>query len=85
RNNAIIPITFWSGSEGKLKKKLKDIQGYNGEMAAVYRRCALAFLIAGAGALIHMAVGLTILAFACTVGVYLVYHKYQMILQKFAG
>ncbi len=83
RDNAITPITFWSGGEGKLKKKLQDIQGYNGEMAAVYRKCALAFLMAGAGALIHMAVGLVILVFDCTVGIYLVHRRYKMILRKY--
>lgn len=83
RSNAITPIVFWSGSEEKLKRELKDIQGYNGEMAAIYQKCAFAFLLAGIGAFIHVAVGMLLLVFDCTIGIYLVFRKYKMILQKF--
>ena len=40
------PINFWSGGTS-LKDKVKDVKGYNTEMAGLYKKCALFFLLTG--------------------------------------
>ncbi len=40
------PISFWSG-DTSLKDKVKDIKGYNVEMAGLYKNCAFFFGLNG--------------------------------------
>lgn len=77
------PISFWSGDKS-LMEKVHDIAGYNKEMADLYKKCAIAFGIAGVGCLIHLVIGITIILLECTVGIYLVYKKYKIILKKYS-
>ena len=42
------PITFWSG-DATLKSKVKNVAEYNGKMAVLYKKCAIAFIISGIG------------------------------------
>ena len=84
KNDSLTPIPFWSGSENKLKNKLKNIEKYNEEMAAVYKKCAAAFGIAAISSLIHPLIGIIVLAFNCTIGIYIVFKKYKTILEKYS-
>lgn len=77
------PISFWSGDKS-LKEKVHNIADYNKEMADLYKKCAIAFGIAGAGWFIHFILGIIILLLECTVGIYFVYKKYKNILKKYS-
>ena len=76
--NSEEPINFWSG-DTTLKSKVKNVCDYNREMAMLYKKCAIAFLIAGIGFLLGSVIGVTMLCLDCTVGMYLVYRKYKKI------
>ena len=54
------PITFWSG-DTTLKSKVKNVAEYN-KMAALYKRCAIAFLISGIGFLISLFLGVIMIS-----------------------
>ena len=69
------PISFWSGDKS-LMEKVHNVAGYNKEMADLYKKCAIAFVAAGVGCLIHLILG-------CTVGIYVVYKSYKVILRKY--
>ena len=77
------PINFWSG-DTTLKSKVTNVQEYNREMAALYKKCALAFLIAGLGFLIVPVLGIVLLCFDCTVGIYVVYRGYKKLLSRYS-
>lgn len=77
------PISFWSGDKS-LMEKVHDIAGYNKEMADLYKKCAIAFVIAGACCLVHLILGIVIILLECTVGIYVVYKKYKVILEKYS-
>lgn len=82
--DSITPITFWSGSEDKLKAKLKHIRDYNYEMASLYRKCAIAFLLSGICSCIQPVMGIVLLGLECTIGVVLVYKRYKYIVSKYS-
>lgn len=75
------PINFWSGDTA-LKSKVRNVTEYNSKMAALYKRYAIAFLISGAGFLIFPVLGVIIVCFNCTLGIYLVYRNYKKILNS---
>lgn len=77
------PINFWSG-DTTLKSKVRDVAGYNNEMAALYKRCATAFLISGIGFLILPFLGVIMICFDCTLGIYLMYRNYKRILSLYS-
>ena len=77
------PITFWSG-DNTLKSKVKNVQRYNNEMALLYKKCAIAFLITGIGFLVVPFIGVLMLCFDCTLGIYLVYRCYKKILNLYS-
>ena len=90
------PINFWSG-DTTLKSKVRNVQGYNKEMALLYKKCSIAFLVTGTGFLIMpvtgviMAclivmpvVGAILLCFDCTLGIYLMYKNYKRILNLYS-
>jgi len=77
------PITFWSG-DITLKSKVKNVQKYNSEMALLYKKCSIAFLITGIGFLVAPVVGMLMLCFDCTLGIYLVYRGYKKILNLYS-
>ncbi len=77
------PITFWSGDES-LKKKVINVSEYNKEMANLYKKCAIAFVIAGIGFLLVPAAGIILILLECTVGIYVVYKKYKDILGRYS-
>ncbi len=85
KENEITPIVFWAGSESELKNQVKDIKGYNREMAALYMKCAIAFICGGVGALVYPMIGIVILVFNCTLGIYLVFRNYKRILLKYSS
>ena len=82
--DSVTPITFWSGGENKLKDKINNINAYNQEMALLYRKCAIAFLIAGICSCIHPIIGIILVVLECTIGVFFVYRNYKKILNKFS-
>ena len=81
--NSREPINFWSG-DTTLKKKVKNVSAYNEEMASLYKKCVIAFVLTGAGFLIWPILGVVLLCFDCTLGIYLVYRCYKKILGKYS-
>ncbi len=77
------PINFWSG-DTTLKSKVKNVTEYNNKMATLYKRCALAFLISGIGFLIFPFLGVIMVCFDCTLGIYLMYGNYKIILNLYS-
>ena len=77
------PINFWSG-DTTLKSKVKNVAGYNNKMATLYKRCAIAFLISGIGFLISFFMGVIMICFDYTLGIYLMYRSYKKILNLYS-
>lgn len=77
------PINFWSG-DTTLKGKVKDIKGYNMEMAGLYKKCALFFLLTGILFVVFPVAGVVLLVFGCTAGIYLSYRIYKRILERYS-
>lgn len=77
--NSEEPINFWSG-DTTLKSKVQNVCAYNKEMSLLYKKCAAAFLITGIGFLLMPVIGVIMVCFDCTAGIYLVYQKYKKIL-----
>lgn len=75
------PINFWSG-DTSLKDKVKDVKGYNTEMAGLYGKCALFFLLTGILFVVFPIAGIVLLVFDYTVGIYLAYRVYKGILER---
>lgn len=75
------PVGFWSGDKS-LKEKVKDVWGYNQEMAKLYKRCGQVFLLTGVLCIIHMGVGTVCILLECTLGIYLVWRQYKKILSR---
>ena len=77
------PINFWSG-DTTLKSKVKNVDSYNKKMALLYKRCAVAFLISGIGFMVTLYLGVAMICFDCTIGIYLVYRNYKRILGEYS-
>lgn len=77
------PINFWSG-DTTLKVKVTNVYAYNKEMAALYKKCAIVFLINGIGCIIIPVIGIIMLCLEWTFGIYLVYRNYKKILNKYS-
>ncbi|MBD5455731.1 MAG: hypothetical protein HDR23_04550 [Lachnospiraceae bacterium] len=77
------PINFWSG-DTSLKDKVKDINGYNMEMAGLYKKCALCFLLTGVLFVVFPIAGIVSLVFDCSVGIYMAYRFYKGILKRYS-
>ncbi|MDO4332248.1 MAG: hypothetical protein Q4C58_06115 [Eubacteriales bacterium] len=77
------PINFWSG-DTTLKGKIKNIKDYNRKMALLYKKCSAAFLITGIGFIVTPVVGVILICFDCTLGIYLMYRNYKRILSLYS-
>ncbi len=77
------PIIFWSG-DTSLKDKVKDVKGYNTEIAGLYKKCALFFLLTGILFIVFPIAGTVLLVFDCSVGIYLAYRIYKGILGRYS-
>lgn len=77
------PVTFWSGDKS-LKTKVKDLAGYNKEMALLYKKCAAAFLIAGLACLLQLWAGVVLICAECAIGPFLAHCSYKEILKKYS-
>lgn len=77
------PINFWSG-DTTLKGRVKNVKDYNREMALLYKRCFIAFLIAGIGFIVTPIVGVVLICLDCTLGIYLMYKNYKRILNLYS-
>ena len=77
------PINFWSG-DTTLKSKVKNVVEYNKEMAALYKKYAIAFLLTGIGFVIYPLIGILLLCFDCTLGIYIMYREYKRILKLYS-
>lgn len=75
------PIAFWAG-DTSLKDKIKNIKGYNHSMAKLYGKCAVVFIMTGIVFLIFRALGIGLIVFECTLGIYIVYRCYKRILEE---
>lgn len=78
------PINFWSG-DTSLKDMVKDVKSYNAEMAGLYRKCALFFLLTGFLFVVFPAAGIVFAVFGCSAGIYLAYRIYKKILEKYSS
>lgn len=77
------PINFWSG-DTTLKTKVRQVREYNREMASLYKKCAIVFLLTGVGCLFTLEIGIILLCVDCTLGIYLVYRNYKKILSRYS-
>ncbi len=77
------PVPFWSG-DTSLKAKVINVHEYNREMCSLYQKCGMAFLITGVSFLVSVTVGIILLGFDCTLGIYIVYRQYKKILSKYS-
>lgn len=77
------PINFWSG-DTTLKSKVKSVVEYNQKMAILYKKCAIAFLISGIVFFVSPFLGVIMICFDCTLGIYLVYRSYKSILDMYS-
>lgn len=77
------PISFWSG-DTSLRTKVTNVKEYNHEMAKLYRKCALAFVVMGLLLFVNTYLGMAVLVFNCTLGVYIVWRAYKKILGKYS-
>lgn len=76
------PINFWSGDK-TLKERVKNITEYNREMADLYKKCAIAFCMSGIGFMMSPILGVVLIGFDCTLGIYMGYRCYKKILGKY--
>lgn len=76
------PLVFWTGDKD-LKEKVKDVKGYNQKIATLYKKCALAFGLAGLVCMVHWGIGAACILLACTVGLYVVRRSYKRILASY--
>ena len=77
------PISFWSG-DTTLKAKVKNVKEYNKKIVVLYKKCSIAFFIAGIGFLVMPVVGVIMICFDCTLGIYIVYRSYKRILSLYS-
>jgi Na+-transporting NADH:ubiquinone oxidoreductase subunit NqrB len=77
------PINFWAG-DNKLKEKIKDIENYNIEMAALYKKCAMVFLLTGVCFAMAPIAGVILVVCDCTIGIYVAYCFYKRIEEKYS-
>lgn len=77
------PIHFWSG-DTTLKRKVKNVKEYNREMALLYKRGFVAFLVAGIGFIVAPIAGVVLMCFDCILGFYLMYKDYKRILNTYS-
>ena len=76
------PIAFWSG-DTSLKDRVKNVKDYNREMAALYRKCAIAAMASGIAFLILPMLGTIAICLGCTAGLYWMYRCYKKILNRY--
>lgn len=76
------PIVFWTGDKS-LKKKVKDIHGYNSEISKLYIKCALVFVITGILCIIHFGAAIIAILLESTLGIYIVWKIYKSILSRY--
>lgn len=81
--DSLEPITFWSGDKS-LKAKVKNIAAYNKEMSLLYKKCAIAFCIAGLMCLLWFWAGIVLICAECFIGPFPVYFSYKKILKKYS-
>ena len=77
------PISFWSG-DTSLRNKVTNVKEYNLEMAKLYKKYALAWVLMGLLFFLTPYGGIAVLVFNCTVGIYIVYRTYKKILGKYS-
>lgn len=77
------PISFWSG-DTSLKDKVKDIKGYNKEMAALYRKFSWLYLLCAILAPFNPIYAIGLLCIGSLIGIYFVYKSYKKILAKYS-
>lgn len=81
--NSDEPISFWSG-DNSLKQKVKNVKEYNVKMAGLYKKCALVFLFTGILFIVFPVVGVVLLVFNCSIGIYVVWRSYKNILNRYS-
>lgn len=76
-------INFWSG-DTTLKGKVRNVKDYNREMALLYKKYSIAFLFAGIGFVVAPIIGVILICFDCTLGIYFLYKNYKRILSLYS-
>lgn len=82
RNNTE-PIQFWTGDDS-LKKIVNNVKDYNREMRQLYFLYGNIFVVAGLSFLIYPLLGVVLVVFQCTFGLFLLYKYYKKILRKYS-
>lgn len=77
------PISFWSG-DSSLRDRVLQVADYNREMAVLYRKYAISWVIAALLFLIYPMAGVILCLLDCSVGIYLVYRAYKKILNRYS-
>ncbi len=81
--DSIEPIMFWAGDK-TLKKKVKDVQGYNSDISKLYIKCAFVFVITGILCMIHFGVAMIAILLESTLGIYIAWKIYKSILSRYS-
>ena len=77
------PMHFWSGTEVD-EKEITDVKRYNKENGVMWKRYALWYAAAGLAEIWSMAVALTLLVLACTLGIVFLVSTYNKIYRKYS-
>lgn len=77
------PVQFWTGSEERLNKIVKDVPGYNRKMGNTFRLYSAAWLLCGILGAFFPVAGILGLALLCTLGLFLLYRRYCCILEEY--
>ena len=77
------PMSFWA-RDASLKKKVKDVKGYNYKISQLYKKCSMTFILIGILCLINIIVGVVCICFVSTFGIYIVWRSYKKILLEYS-
>ena len=76
------PVSFFSGDDS-LKGKIKNVDAYNKEMISLYHKYGFLYVVCGIINMFIPYVGLILLGVLITIGIYIVYKKYLLIMSKY--
>lgn len=78
------PMHFRNGDEEMLTAAIRDVAGYNREMAAAYRFYSLIFLLCAVLCALLPAAGLAALLLQASLGLLLLWKKHRAIVKKYS-
>lgn len=78
------PIHFRNGDEARLAESIRDVPGYNREMAKAYNGFSLRFLLCAVFAVLSPGLGLVGLLLQATIGLYLLWKRHMALVDKYS-